>query len=169
MIRHTIRSRWSSLQKTLTELKNSYQDSRSRSHFKKSWRCHRELSSSHQMYELEVVRYNYRMIIKNTIQHCNSIECKKTRMFARSRRISHHFRSFFNCELATKSCEKHEISSNTRTFRIFWDSCKVNSESIEQVDWRALDKDWTIKIFWDSCKVNSESIEQIDWRALDRD
>ena len=65
---------------TLTEIFEKSSVRSSRSHFKKSWRCYRESLSSHRMQwiaiilsyrhrvkcdEFEVVRYNFRMNIKN--------------------------------------------------------------------------------------------------------
>ena len=106
--RNTFCNCWSSLQKALTELLENLQHeilaltSKNQEITKSSLRivviasnainlCHCESSSSHRMYELEIVRYNCRMIIKNTIQYCISIECKKTKMLAKNRLNSHHF------------------------------------------------------------------------------
>ena len=165
--RHTIRNDWSSLQEALTELSEKYV---SRSMFSISFQRVTK-PSLHRMQEIAVIMSCRHRIgcmgselwdaiaawISRVTQHCNSIECRKTRMSVKSRRTWHHFRSPYNCGLAAGPCEQHEVSSNTRTFRTSWDSCRVNSESTEQVDWRALGRDWTSKTSWSSCRVNSKS------------
>ena len=110
MKKYTIRNCWLSLQKTLTKLFENFQ--------------HEIFAFILKSHEIVIVsnaknrcrrRYDKRMnsklcdtivvwISKIKIQYCISIECKKTKMFAKNRRISHHFLKFYNNEILWKSC-----------------------------------------------------------------